>query len=138
MITSITTSSWPLFYGKVFFDEFALAPISNVIVGVDDKPIADKGLIPSRYELYQNYPNPFNPSTVIEYALPEASHVRIEIYNLAGQRIKTLISSYHNPGRYKVYWDGTDDNGLKVASGVYIYRLVAGNNIVAKKMLLLK
>jgi len=75
---------------------------------------------------------------VIEYALPEASHVRIEIYNLAGQRIKTLISSYHNPGRYKVYWDGTDDNGLKVASGVYIYRLVAGNNIVAKKMLLLK
>ncbi|CUT05833.1 FlgD immunoglobulin-like domain containing protein, partial [Candidatus Kryptobacter tengchongensis] len=82
--------------------------------------------------------NPFNPSTMIEYILPEASHVKIEIYNLAGQKIKTLIDSYLNAGRYTVQWNGTDDNGTRVASGVYIYRLIAGNNTIARKMILLK
>ena len=135
---SVRARFWPLFYGKVYYDDFALAQISDIVVGVDDKPIADKGFTPNRYELYQNYPNPFNPSTMIEYILPEASHVKIEIYNLAGQKIKTLIDSYLNAGRYTVQWNGTDDNGTRVASGVYIYRLIAGNNTIARKMILLK
>ncbi len=132
---SVRARFWPLFHGKVFFDDFALAPI---VVGVDDKTIADKGLIPTKFELYQNYPNPFNPSTVVEYALPEASHVKIEIFNLVGQKIKTLVDTYLDAGRYRIHWDGTDDNGIKVSSGVYIYRLVAGKNVIARKMMLLK
>jgi hypothetical protein len=135
---SVRARFWPLFYGKVYFDDFALAPISDVVVSVDDKPIAGKGLIPTRYELYQNYPNPFNPTTIIEYALPEASHVKIEIFNLAGQKIKTLVDSYLSAGKYRIHWDGTDDNGVRVSSGVYIYRLVAGDNVIAKKMILIK
>ncbi len=135
---SVRARFWPLFYGKVFFDDFALAPISDIVVGVDDKPIADKNLIPSKYELHQNYPNPFNPSTVIEYALPEPSYVKIEIFNLVGQKIRTLVDAYLDAGRHRIQWDGKDDNGVKVSSGVYIYRLVAGKTMIARKMILMK
>ncbi len=135
---SVRARFWPLFYGKVFYDDFALAPISDIIVGVDDKTFVRGSVTPSRYELYQNYPNPFNPITVIEYSLPEAGQVKIEIYNLAGQKVRTLVDSYLEAGRYKIYWDGTDDSGMRVSSGIYIYRLVAGGSIVTRKMVLLK
>jgi hypothetical protein len=135
---SVRARFWPLFYGKVFFDNFALAPISDIAVGVDDKIFVKDNIKPSRYELYQNYPNPFNPTTVIEYALPEAGQVKIEIYNLAGQKVRTLVDSYHEAGKYRIHWDGTDDNGARVSSGIYIYRLVSSGNVIARKMILLK
>jgi hypothetical protein len=135
---SVRARFWPLFKGKVFFDNFALAPITGIIVGVDDKSLVTDRMVPLEYELYQNYPNPFNPSTFIEYALPKAGYVKIEIYNLVGQKIKTLVDSYLEAGRYRAHWDGTDDNGVRVSSGIYIYRLVAGENIIARKMVLIK
>ncbi|PIW70027.1 MAG: hypothetical protein COW08_04020 [Ignavibacteriales bacterium CG12_big_fil_rev_8_21_14_0_65_30_8] len=97
-----------------------------------------QGLIPNKFELSQNYPNPFNPSTNIRFSLPEASFVSIKIYNMLGQEIKTLVNKQKNPGIFKVQWNGDNDFGQKVSSGTYIYRVVAGSRIFAKKMVLLK
>ena len=103
--------------------------------GVTD--VGDEEL-PSEFELSQNYPNPFNPSTTINYALPSASYVTIKVYNILGQEIKTLVSQEMMAGKHNIVWNGVNDYGQKVASGVYLYRISAGNFIQSKKMLLLK
>lgn len=88
---------------------------------------------PVSFELSQNYPNPFNPTTVIEYAVPGAAHVSLKIYNVLGQEIETLVNKNQQVGRYSVDFDGS-----RLASGVYFYRLAAGNRAITKKMLLVK
>jgi len=83
---------------------------------------------PLMFQLHQNYPNPFNPETTIQYDLPAASLVTIEIFNLVGQKIRTLVSSAHQgPGELRLVWDGTDDQGAPASSGVYLYRLTICN-----------
>ncbi|MDA3861826.1 MAG: T9SS type A sorting domain-containing protein [Melioribacteraceae bacterium] len=104
--------------------------------GVTD--VAEPGIIPENFEVSQNYPNPFNPSTVINYSLPEASFVSIRVYNMLGQEIATLINEEVNAGVYNVTWNGMNNSGVKVATGTYIYRVVAGTNVTSKKMILLK
>ncbi|MCB0291781.1 MAG: T9SS type A sorting domain-containing protein, partial [Calditrichaeota bacterium] len=94
-------------------------------------------VIPERYELLQNYPNPFNPSTLIRYQLPAAGEVELAVYNLIGQRIKTLVQQHQGAGGYAVQWDGTDDAGRPVASGIYFYRLSAGKHFVQTRKMLL-
>ena len=94
--------------------------------------------MPIDFTLSQNYPNPFNPSTVIKYALPEASFVTLKIYNMLGQEIKTLVSGDKSAGVYNVQWNGKDNYGSPVASGTYIYRIVTGNYAQSNKMILLK
>jgi hypothetical protein len=94
--------------------------------------------VPFVFSLSQNYPNPFNPSTEIYFTLPEAGHADLTIYNILGQRVRSLVSSDLEAGRYSAFWDGTDNNGRKVASGIYIYRLQTGGYTSSKKMLLLK
>lgn len=97
--------------------------------------------IPTHFRLEQNHPNPFNPSTVIEYAIAEqAGPVRatLEIYNLLGQRVRTLVDGEQAAGTYSARWDGTDDGGTTVASGVYLYRLTAGDFVAMRKMLFLR
>jgi hypothetical protein len=99
--------------------------------------------IPSTWMLYQNYPNPFNPSTTIEFDVPEITgslpRVAIQIYDVLGKKVKTIEKDVKDTGRYKVIWDGTNENHTHVATGVYFYRVLAGNNYAAtKKMLLLK
>ena len=99
----------------------------------------DNGLvIPEKFSLEQNYPNPFNPTTTIRFALPEASFVILKIYNMLGQEVKTLVNGEKNAGTYSVQWRGDNDFGHKVSSGTYIYRVIAGQNIFVKKMILLK
>ncbi len=93
---------------------------------------------PSVYILSQNYPNPFNPETMIKYQLPKTSNVTLKIYNILGQEIKTLVNEEQQVGYYSVKWDGTNNNGLKVNSGVYIYKIIADNFTDVKKMILLK
>ncbi len=90
------------------------------------------------YQLFQNYPNPFNPETAISYQLPAVSQVQLAIYNTIGQRIRTLVNERQAAGRYTVLWDGRDDAGQEVSSGVYLYRLVAGKFSRTHRMLLLR
>ena len=86
----------------------------------------------------ENYPNPFNPSTTIRYTLPEASNVRLTIYNVLGQEVRTLINAAQSRGIYSVQWDGRDAYGRQAATGVYIYRLEAGANVATRNMIFAK
>ncbi len=96
------------------------------------------GVLPAKFELTQNYPNPFNPDTKIEFAVPQKSQVDLVIYNVMGQKVKTLISDVLDAGWKQVTWDGTDDFGNTVASGMYLYKLNAGDFVDSKKMSLVK
>ncbi|MBN2000116.1 T9SS type A sorting domain-containing protein [candidate division KSB1 bacterium] len=88
--------------------------------------------------LYPNYPNPFNPKTTIRFDLDRAESVHLDIYNLRGERIKNVTSGVIKSGSHSVVWDGTNDLGFPVSSGVYLYRLTAGNRIELKKMVLVR
>jgi hypothetical protein len=103
-----------------------------------DVDIVDDVVLPSAFQLSQNYPNPFNPNTNIEYSIPTRSHVKIEIVNLLGQKVRTLIDESKPAGEHQVIWDGNDSNGQSVSSGIYFYRLRAGDSVESKKMILLK
>jgi len=94
---------------------------------------------PDVYALQNNYPNPFNPETTIKYQLPEAGEVTLEVYNMLGQVVNTLVSEYQTAGRYVYQWDATNSNGQSLSSGVYFYRINADGEFQSiKKMLLLK
>ncbi len=93
---------------------------------------------PETYQLSQNFPNPFNPSTRIEFALPRAEKVRVEIYNLMGQKVRTLLAGSLAAGYHTLTWKGLDDSGARVPSGVYIYKLQTETTTISKKMLLTK
>src|SRR3989339_1706042 len=103
---------------------------------IDDERI--DSAVPSIFALYQNYPNPFNPTTQIQYDLPEDVRVQIIVYNTLGQLVTELRDDVQAAGRYTIFWDGKNANGLDVATGMYIYQIKAGNFVDAKKMLLLK
>ena len=109
---------------------------TDIITGVEDDE--DDGILPYRFELSQNYPNPFNPVTTIDYNLPRRSHVTIEVYNVLGQKVQTLVGREESAGSYTITWDGTTANGQPAATGVYLYRFQAGDHIETKKMILLK
>ncbi len=98
----------------------------------------DNDNLPHNYSLNQNYPNPFNPSTNIEFSIPSKSDVTIDIYNIAGQKVRTLTRQQLSAGNYAITWDSRDDHGNLLSTGVYIYKLVAGDVTLKKKMILLK
>jgi len=95
-------------------------------------------LTPVEYSLEQNYPNPFNPSTTIRYSLNKRSAVALEIYNTLGQRVKTLVHGEQTTGTYSIVWNGSNDAGSFVSSGMYFYHLHAGEFRASKKLLLLR
>ncbi|MCX6826656.1 MAG: T9SS type A sorting domain-containing protein, partial [candidate division Zixibacteria bacterium] len=95
-------------------------------------------LLPSSIYLKQNYPNPFNPSTTIEYSLPIRSHVIIDIYNILGQKINTVVDRTESMGNHSAGWNGLNYEGKAVSSGIYLYQIRAGNYVETRKMLLLK
>ncbi len=94
--------------------------------------------VPSKFALLQNYPNPFNPTTTIRYALPKASHVTLKIYNLRGELVNTLVNGYQTAQNHQVVWKGDNENGQKVAAGIYLYQLQAGNYKQTMRLILLK
>jgi hypothetical protein len=109
---------------------------SVTVTGVD-------GNLPTTFMLQQNYPNPFNPTTIIQFSVGAAEgvsvpNVTLEIYNVLGQRVKTLVDTRMTPGDYKIEWDATSEGGQRVSSGVYFYRLQVDNQSQTKKMMFLK
>jgi len=117
-------------------------PTTNIVQSVDLSTTTIEGksnnLFTSFFELFQNYPNPFNPETNIQYNIPKATNVSLEIYNTLGQKIRTLVKKKQTAGTYQVLWDGKDDEGKPVASGIYIYQIKAGDFVKARKMVLMR
>ena len=99
---------------------------------------SDFHIIPSSYTLSQNFPNPFNPTTYIRYSVPYYEYITIDIFNIRGQIVKTLIKQLHQPGNYEIMWDGTNHNGTPVPSGIYFYKMNATDFISVRKLVLLK
>lgn len=94
--------------------------------------------LPKEYALEQNYPNPFNPSTNIALALPTAGKVEVSVFNVLGQKVNTLLSGELPAGNHTIVWDGRNSQGESVSSGIYFYRIVAGDFSQTKKMMMLK
>jgi hypothetical protein len=112
--------------GAIFFDQSA--------VGITETQSA----VPKQYFMFPAYPNPFNPSTTIRYQLPQAADVKLEIFNTLGQTVHTLVNSRVEAGYHEVRWNGRDDSGIQMPSGVYMYRIEAKDFQQVKKMLLMK
>ena len=98
----------------------------------------DDASLPEAFALHNNYPNPFNPVTNISFDIPEVAEVTLEIYNVMGQKVRTLAQGQHEPGRYKIQWNATNDYGQALSSGMYIYRIQAGDFVSVKKLVLMK
>jgi len=94
--------------------------------------------LPDSFSISQNQPNPFNPETTIRYRSHKAVHVNLEIYNLLGHKIRTMVNEFQEAGNYEVVWDGRDETGKNVSNGVYIYKIQAGGFSEIKKMLFVK
>ena len=99
---------------------------------------AAKAVTPDGYALDQNYPNPFNPQTTIGFTLAQSEHVRIDIVNVLGRTVRTLMNETVGAGRHSVVWDAADDGGTRVPSGIYLYRIEAGDFVQTKSMTLVK
>ncbi|MBD3226242.1 MAG: T9SS type A sorting domain-containing protein [Caldithrix sp.] len=114
----------------------ALTPKDSTATAIDrEKNLAE---IPNRYSLAQNYPNPFNPTTEIKFSIGRHEKVSLVVYNILGQEVRTLINDDMVPGEHKIAWNGTDDSGRRVATGVYIYKLKTDNFSKVKKMVFMK
>ncbi len=121
------------FTGKVYFDDLEITDI-GVATSVKNSNL----MVPANFQVFQNYPNPFNPTTTINYALPTASNVKIVIYDMLGREVRSLVNDEIAAGVHSIVWDGRNNFGGQVASGMYIYRVVAGNYSAVKKMIMLK
>ena len=107
-------------------------------VGSDSFVLDNDSVAPISYSLSDNYPNPFNPSTVIEYSIAEPSFVNLAIYDASGRIVRTLVSESKVADSYSLTWDGTNDSGVQVSAGMYLYKINAGSFTETKKMLLVK
>jgi hypothetical protein len=111
---------------------------SIITVGTVDVKDVNPGQRPVSYSLSQNYPNPFNANTQISFALPQSGKTRLEVFNILGQKVNTLVDEYMTAGYKTVNWDGRDFSGREVTSGVYFYRLRSEGFLQTKKMLFIK
>ena len=117
-----------------FPDEANPVTVSTSSLGLDDNES-----IPDYFALHQNYPNPFNPSTQISFDVPQgAEHIMLNVYNILGQNVSTLVNGVMNPGQYTMEWNATDEVGNPVASGIYFYELRSTSFTARKKMLLIR
>ena len=124
--------------GTMFFDEVHLVTSAPPLPPVTAVTETRSEAVPQSVSLEQNYPNPFNSDTIIRFALPSSQPVTLEVYNLAGQRVTTLLRGLRSAGTYSVHWDGRDDGAQLLASGVYLYRLTTGSQVMTRKLLLLQ
>jgi len=129
-----STSGPDQFDSNSYFDLVTAKKIGELVLSVND--FAD--LPPKDFKLFQNLPNPFNPTTTISYDLPKDAKVSLKIYNLFGREVRTLVNEAQSRGHKSVVWNGKDDSGQIVGSGLYIYRLEAEGKVQNNKMLFLK
>jgi hypothetical protein len=122
MIGISANASYRTFFGFLYTQQPIITDLKSV-----------NSLIPNKFEMQQNYPNPFNPSTAIEFAVPQESKVLLEVFNILGEKLATLVNEVKTPGYYNV-----DFNASLLSSGFYIYRIQADNFVEVKKMILLK
>ncbi|MFB0515792.1 MAG: T9SS type A sorting domain-containing protein [Candidatus Neomarinimicrobiota bacterium] len=124
-------------YAYIDDDDASLVRIYRDTTWTVDVADAPEG-IPVGYGLYQNYPNPFNPTTQIVYEIPETELVTLEVYNLLGHKVRTLVDGIQTVGAHIVVWDARADNGMPVASGTYFYRLKVSTGSITKTMIFIK
>lgn len=130
--------------GRVERDEQIALPASSVttLVGTIEGDVIAVGIediaTPKGFKLYQNYPNPFNPETVIQFQIPNAAETTITIYNVLGQKVQTLVNNTLAAGQHQIIWNGKNQYGQQVSTGVYIYQIKSGKHIDSKKCLLIK
>jgi hypothetical protein len=147
----VTFSLADLDSGATRTEEFALFGYDSTLVTTDSLANLINGTatkvrernnqtaqLPKSFELNQNFPNPFNANTQIRFAVPKASHVRLEVFDILGRKVKTLVNENLTAGYKQVIWDGTNESGDDVASGVYFYRIKSVDFATTKKMVLLK
>jgi hypothetical protein len=129
---------WPNESGDVT-EPYKLASSVDLASKASGELVAERtDAVPTRFDVGQNYPNPFNPSTTIAYALSEASDVTIEIFDVRGTRIAELVNEHQQPGFHRVTWHGLNQSGVAAPSGVYFYKVRAGEQVMQKRMMLLK
>ncbi len=135
-----TSSTWQSWYhnGSNWVSDNAVYFIRATVSTVTEAGIEVTEILPNTFHLDQNYPNPFNNSTMITYSIPRPMEVRFEVLNILGQVVTSRELGLQQPGTHLQYWDGSDINGKAVPSGVYLYRLTAGELALTKKMVLLK
>jgi len=122
--------------GRSGFEIVPMAVVVSYVTQVSEKD--NPGTAPAIFFLEQNYPNPFNPVTEIRFGMPTQSMVKLEIFNVLGQVMKTLVDEVKEAGYYRVSWDGTNQEGLSMPSGVYFYRLTAGKFVRQKKLVMIR
>jgi hypothetical protein len=135
---SVMTWTWDVYASDGYEDTPSSSGPRTITVDVSDVLGVDGVSLPTEFALFNNYPNPFNPVTNITYDIPEVSDVTLEIYNVMGQRVRTLATGSHEPGRYQIMWNATNDYGQGLSSGMYIYRIQAGDFVSVKKLVLMK
>jgi len=128
--------NYPISSDGMCFDDISVT--GSAKSNADGPPAHLSQLIPTEFDLSQNYPNPFNPTTVIKYALPHEARVRLDIFNVLGQKVITLVNETQSTGFYSIEWNGRDGGGQTVASGIYIYRIVTDDFVDTRRMVLLK
>jgi hypothetical protein len=117
----------------VFSSRDIYSAIAFIGAPANPTSVTDQDIVPSEFLLEQNYPNPFNPSTTIAFSIPQTAHVTLDVFNTAGEKVALLVSQEMNAGSYRFMW-----NASGLASGVYFYRLQAGEFTEARKLLLVK
>jgi hypothetical protein len=130
----IQIGGWYLDNANVIYDNFEVVTYEDV-TSVND---VGAGAAPGDFVLEQNYPNPFNPSTTIRFSVPVADQVEIGIYDLSGRKVRTLANEQYGAGTHSVVWNGTNDYGDNVPSGIYFYRMKGGHSSATKKLVLMK
>jgi hypothetical protein len=139
-VPEVERDTWALVLGD---DSVPLIGNGAVDLGTHDSPVSLTlrrlvNPLPREFSLAQNYPNPFNPATTIRFDLPRSEEIGLAVYNLTGQKVATLVHGLREAGAYTLRWDGRDDDGRELASGVYLYRLEAGERVETRKLLLLR
>jgi len=136
---SVRARSWHIWSGVSWWDDFALRGLEALTTGVEEQKLPPTAsATPTEYALAQNYPNPFNPATVIEFSLPAEGPVRLDVFNVLGQKVATLVDEVKSAGTWKVRWNAANSSGRTLASGLYFYHLTAPGVMITKRMVLLK